>query len=118
FPPSSSDTRVMLSIAALPTSLPTSVDPVNATLLMPGCDASGAPASGPSPVTIFTTPFGQPTFNSNSPRRSAVSGVSSAGLSTTVQPVASAGPIFQAAIIHGKFHGIIAPTTPTGSLRV
>ena len=30
-------------------------------------------------------------------------------------PAASAGPIFQAAMISGKFHGTIAATTPTGS---
>ena len=47
-----------------------------------------------------------------------MSGVCSAGLSTTVQPAASAGAIFQAAISSGKFHGMIWPHTPTGSLRV
>ena len=45
---------------------------------------------------------------------SAVSGVVSAGLSTTVLPVASAGAIFQAAISSGKFHGMIWPATPSG----
>ncbi|MNF16172.1 hypothetical protein D3C80_2190810 [compost metagenome] len=33
------------------------------------------------------------------------------------QPAASAGATFQAAISIGKFHGMIAPATPTGSLR-
>ena len=45
---------------------------------------------------------------------SAVSGVVSAGLSTTVFPVASAGAIFHAAISSGKFHGMICPATPSG----
>ena len=54
----------------------------------------------------------------SSPSRSGVSGASSAGLSTTVQPVASAGPIFQIVALSGPFHGMIAPTTPTGSFRV
>ena len=45
-------------------------------------------------------------------------GVCSAGLRTTVQPVAKAGPSFQAAISNGKFQGIICPTTPIGSRRV
>jgi hypothetical protein len=31
-----------------------------------------------------------------------------------VQPAASAGPSFQAAISSGKFQGMICPTTPTG----
>ena len=39
----------------------------------------------------------------------------SAGFSTTELPAASAGPSFHAAIISGKFHGTIAPTTPIGS---
>ena len=41
-------------------------------------------------------------------------GVSSAGLSTTVLPHASAGAIFQDSSISGKFHGEIAATTPAG----
>ena len=43
-----------------------------------------------------------------------MSGVVSAGLSTTVFPVASAGAIFHAAISSGKFHGMIWPATPIG----
>ena len=48
----------------------------------------------------------------------AVSGVISDGLSTTVLPQASAGPIFHDAISSGKFHGAIRPTTPSGSWKV
>ena len=40
------------------------------------------------------------------------------GLEHDGAPAASAGPSFQAAISSGKFHGMICPTTPTGSLRV
>ena len=43
-------------------------------------------------------------------------GVCSAGLSTTALPAASAGATFHAAIRSGKFHGMICPTTPSGSL--
>lgn len=42
-----------------------------------------------------------------SAKNSADSGVVSAGFSTTVLPVASAGAIFQASISSGKFHGMI-----------
>ena len=45
-------------------------------------------------------------------------GVCSAGLSTIVHPVASAGASFLTAISSGRFHGTIAPTTPTGSFSV
>ncbi len=44
-------------------------------------------------------------------------GVSSAGLSTTVFPHASAGATFHVAIMSGKFQGEIATTTPAGSSR-
>jgi hypothetical protein len=40
--------------------------------------------------------------------------VSVAGLKTTVSPHTSAGAIFQLGMAMGKFHGVIAPTTPTG----
>ncbi len=40
------------------------------------------------------------------------------GLITTVLPQARAGPSFHEAINIGKFHGVINPTTPIGSLNV
>ena len=67
---------------------------------------------------MLTTPGGTPASSISSPSRSGVSGASSAGFSTTVQPVASAGPIFQIEAPSGPFHGMIAPTTPTGSFSV
>ena len=36
----------------------------------------------------------------------------------TALPAASAGAIFQLAIVNGKFHGVITPTTPIGSRKV
>ena len=47
-----------------------------------------------------------------------VSGVHSAGLSTTALPAASAGAKPHEAIGIGKFHGVITPTTPIGSWKV
>jgi hypothetical protein len=44
-------------------------------------------------------------------------GVCSAGFSTTQLPAASAGASFHAAIRIGKFHGMICPTTPSGSWK-
>ena len=85
---------------------PTSVDPVNAILLMPGWLTINAPVE-PSPVTIFTTPAGNPACSHTSAKSRAVSEVVSAGLRTTVFPVARAGAIFQASISKGKFQGII-----------
>ena len=59
-----------------------------------------------------------PASSASSANRSAVKGVSSAGFSTTVLPAARAGPIFQEAMARGKFHGVINPTTPSGSRTV
>ena len=42
------------------------------------------------------------------------SGVSSAGLITTVFPQTSAGMIFQDGMAMGKFHGVINAQTPRG----
>lgn len=48
----------------------------------------------------------------------AVNGVSLGGLMTTEHPAANAGAIFLVIIAAGKFHGVIIPQTPTGSLNV
>jgi hypothetical protein len=48
---------------------------------------------------------------------SAVNGDSSLGLSTTVQPAASAGATLAVIWYSGQFHGVISAQTPIGSLR-
>ena len=93
--------------------LPTSVDPVNAILSTSSCVTSAAPVL-PSPVTMLTTPGGSSAWRTTSQNSSAVSGVVSAGLRTTVLPHASAGAIFHASMSSGKFQGMICPATPTG----
>jgi hypothetical protein len=93
---------------------PTSVEPVKAILSTSECFTSASPVV-PSPVTMLTTPAGRPASWQSSENASAVSGVNSAGLRTTVLPVASAGAIFQASMSRGKFQGMIWPTTPQGS---
>ena len=45
-------------------------------------------------------------------------GVSEAGFSTTELPQASAGAIFRTGLTTGKFHGVMAATTPTGCRTV
>ena len=117
-PPSSSVTRLIVSAAPVAIWRPTSVEPVNAIFATSGCSTSRCPQVRPGPTTTLTTPSGRPASSASSAKRSAVSGVSSAGLSTTVFPAASAGPSFQAAIVSGKFHGTISPTTPSGSRTV
>ena len=67
---------------------------------MSGCVTSEEPAGCPCPVITLRTPFGS-TSAAYSASFTVVIGVVSAGFSTIVQPAASAGPIFQAAIISG-----------------
>src|SRR2546429_96275 len=89
-PPSSSDTRLSVDAVSRWISFPTSVEPVKAILSTMGWRTSAPPAVGPKPGTMLTTPAGTPASSSSSPRRSAVSGVCSAGLSTQEQPLALA----------------------------
>ena len=74
-----------------------------------------APSSSP-PETTLSTPAGSASRRI-SPSFSVESGVNGDGLSTTVFPASSAGAIFQTASSTGKFHGVIAPTTPSGRRR-
>ena len=112
-PPSSSVSFLPVPASSRWIAFPTSVEPVNAILSTPACLTSAAPAR-PSPVTMFTTPGGSSAWRHTSAKRSAVSGVVSAGFSTTVFPAASAGAIFHASISSGKFQGMIWPATPSG----
>jgi hypothetical protein len=115
-PPSSSVTGIRFSDAYCMMRRPVVVSPVNATLATRGLLASGLPASTPKPLTMLSTPGGSRSPSSSANRR-IVTGVCSAGLRTTQLPAASAGASFHAAISSGKFHGMICPTTPSGSLK-
>ena len=108
-PPSSSVTRLIVSAAPAAILRPTSVEPVKAIFATSGCSTSRWPQTEPGPATTFTTPSGMPASSAIRSNSSAVSGVSSAGFSTTVFPAASAGPSFQPAIVSGKFQGVIRP---------
>lgn len=96
---------------------PVAVEPVKPSLFTSGCSASALPAS-PRPVTMLITPAGKPASTISSPSRTATSEASSEGFSTTVQPTASAGAILVMHTFNGAFQGVMAPTTPTGSLMV
>ena len=63
---------------------------------------------------MLSTPFGKPARSASSASASAENGVCSAGLSTTVQPTARPGATLRVIIALGKFHGVMAATTPIG----
>jgi len=67
------------------------------------------------PVTTLNTPAGTPARRASSAKARAVSGVWLAGLTTMLQPAASAGPALRVIIAAGKFQGVMAAQTPIGS---
>ncbi len=114
-PPSSSETFFRVCAAFAMVSWPIPVEPVKETMSTCGCVVSGAPASGPVPTMMFTTPWGTPAASRISPRTSVEAEVSSEGFTTVVQPAARAKGSFWLTIRKGKFHGVMIDTTPIGS---
>ena len=115
-PPSSSVTGMRFSLAYCMIRRPVVVSPVNAILRMRLLDASGLPASTPKPLTMLSTPGGSRSPMSSIEhvdRRRGLLG----GLEHDALPAASAGASFQIAMRIGKFHGMICPTTPSGSWK-
>ena len=82
------------------TSLPVAVSPVNDDIRTRGWLTSATPTGSPCPVTTLSTPSGKMSAPSSA-SRSAVSGVCSLGLSTSVLPAIRAGHTFQTAMLSG-----------------
>src|SRR3989442_11053431 len=107
FPPSSSESRFkLLSPEAFSSARAVRMLPVKATLSTSMWRASESPAVWPEPGTTLTTPSGTPASKQYSANLKGVIGVSSQGLITIEQPVASAGATFQAASSIGEFPGV------------
>ena len=118
-PPNSRLTFLTVPLAWRIRSLPTGVDPVNDTLRTAGLVVSSSPTCGArsfEQVTMLRIPGGTPASSANTASASAHNGVSSAGLTTTGQPAASAGATLRVIMATGKFQGVIAATTPIGCL--
>ena len=114
-PPSSIEQLMTWSAASFSRTRPTSVLPVNDSLRTRGsCSIAETTAPDRRAGSTLTTPAGTPASSRIRAIASAVSGVSLAGLRTTVQPAASAGPILRVAIAAGKFHGVTSTQMPTG----
>ncbi len=114
WPPSSMLTRLTVSAHCLSRILPTAVEPVNETLRTVLLVQSSVPIVPALPVTTLSTPLGRPARSASSAIASAENGVALAGLTTMVQPAASAGAAFLVIMAIGKFQGVIAAHTPTG----
>src|SRR3954452_23008534 len=94
---------------------PIAVEPVNDTMSMSDDAVSAAAGAASAPVITLTTPGGNPTSCMISARTRIASGSCGAGLTTTVQPTASAGAILPATLVSGKLYGEMHATAPTGS---
>ena len=93
---------------------PVSGEPVKLTRRSSGWATRAAPASSPIPWTTLNTPGGKPASSARPASSEQASGDHSAGLSTTVQPAASAGAVFQVESMNGAFHGVITAAGPDG----
>ncbi len=111
-PPSSRVTRFRSGAAAAATFFPVAMDPVKLIFRGTGWLVIQAPRSSP-PLTTFRTPGGR-TDRRSSPVLRVDSGVNGDGFRTMVLPASRAGAIFQKARFTGKFHGVMAATTPRG----
>ena len=95
--------------------LPTAVDPVKLSFLMTGLPVKTGPITEASPVTTEKSPGGRPARRASSASARGEKGVWGAGFTRIEQPAARAGATFRVIIATGKFHGVIAAQTPTGS---
>ena len=117
FPPSSSDMRFTLSALCCMSSFPTRVDPVKEILRTSGWLVSvWATGAGSFEVMTWKTPAGKPASSARHSSASADKGVSSDGFRMITHPAASAGAALRVIMPLGKFHGVMAPTIPTGCL--
>ena len=118
-PPSSMLSRCSWSADWRTSTLPTPVEPVKLTLRSRSSDCRVWLNSAVwLVVTTLSTPSGRPASASTAASASIVSGVWLAGLTTIVQPAATAGPILRVPIASGKFHGVMNRHGPTGFLIV
>ena len=114
FPPSSREWDLILLLEAATTCRPVWVEPIKVIILGMGLSLSVVPTSSTVPLTMLTTPVGNPISWASWPIRSADSGVREAGLITQVQPEARAGPNFAPRFSRGIFQARWLTTTPRG----
>ena len=100
-PPNSIDTFFTVGAHCSINLRPTSVEPVNDSTRMSGWLVSTGPMAEARPVTTLNTPAGRPARSASTASASAVSGVSSAGLTMVVQPAESGGRTFYRLRAHG-----------------
>ena len=91
---------------------------MNATFSTNGCEVNALPHGSPNPVITFTTPLGIPVSSISLANSNITAGASSELFITTVFPIANAGANLVAVKNICEFQGMIAATTPIGTLVV
>ncbi len=117
-PPSSSATFFTVVAHWAISCLPTAVEPVKENFRTSGFDVNSSPTSRER-VVVIDVEHARPACRRARPVRPAPGPRAAsrpAGLITKVQPAASAGATLRVIMALGKFHGVIAPTTPIGCL--
>ena len=94
-PPSSTATLVTCSAAIREMVFPVAKPPVKEMKSTSSVSVRAAPSTAPLPCTRFTTPGGTPASSISRVKATVLSGVTSLGFRTIVQPAASAGATFQ-----------------------
>ena len=95
--------------------LPTGIEPVKEIFFTIGDGIRCSDTSAGTPNTRLSTPAGRPASAKHFTSSTQPPGVSSEALMISVQPAASAPAILRTGVNVGKFHGVKAATTPTGS---
>ena len=119
FPPSSMETRSSCSADCSTSRRPISVEPVKESLRSRRSRINGSITRElREVVSTLSTPPGRPASVRIWASASMDNGVCEAGLTTIVQPAATAGPILRVPIASGKFHGVMNRHGPTGCFMV
>src|ERR1051325_3308672 len=115
-PPSSMVARFMPRAASSARCLPTGTEPVKEILRTIGEAIRYSETCAGTPNTRLITPGGTPASSKHFTSSTQEPGVSSEALMMIEQPAASDAAILRTGVSVGKFHGVKAATTPTGSV--
>src|SRR6185312_8681679 len=96
--------------------LPTGIEPVKEIFFTTLAGIRCSDTFAGTPNTRLMTPAGTPASSKHFTSSTQPPGVSSDALMMIEQPAASAAASFRAGVSTGKFHGVNAATTPTGSV--
>ena len=107
--------RFMPLAASAARCLPTGIEPVKEIFFTIGDGMRCSDTSAGTPKTRLSTPAGTPASAKHLTSSTQPAGVSSEALMMSEQPAASAPAILRTGVSVGKFHGVKAATTPTGS---